>query len=502
MEINVRSGDIFTAEADTLLVFVPQEELSPFAKRVNEALGGWLEDLRANGDFSGKRGESQVLYPRGQMSFQRVILIGIGKREDFDAEAVRRVAAIALQRARQLKAQKVASMTIGTGSGHIALRVAVRAMIEGALLGLYRYTAQKSAPEELSDPEQLLLCVYDDADLTQTQQAAAEGRAYAEGTMLARDLVNMPPNFCTPTYLAEKAQEIGARHSQKVTVLERSQMEALKMGALLAVAQGSEAPPHFIIMEHEPSLAEAGKTLVLVGKGVTFDTGGYSLKPVDNMVGMKADMSGAAAVIAAMQIIGTLEVKRHVVGLVPAADNMVSGRAYRPEDVITASNGKTVEIISTDAEGRLLLADALVYASRYQPAAVVDIATLTGGMAVALGNTAGGVFYTDQKLKESLMSASDDSGERLWPMPIYPEYSKVIESETADIRNSGGSASRMGSAGIGAAFLKHFVDYPAWAHIDMAGVMHNSGDVPYAPGKGGSGYGARLLAQWVANWQD
>lgn len=502
METVVQFGDILTAEADTLLVFVPQGEFSPFAQRVNEALDGWLSNLVDSGDFSGKVDEIQVLYPRRQIAFQRLILVGIGKREGFNAETVRRVLASSLQRARQLKAQKVVSMTIGTGRNHIELRIAVRAMIEGALLGLYRYTAQKNALEPMNDPEQLTLYVYDEADLAQAQQAAAEGRAYAEGTILARDLVNLPPNFCTPSYLAEKAQQIGARYGQKVTILERSQMEALKMGALLAVAQGSETPPRFIIMEHEPSLAEAGKALVLVGKGVTFDTGGYSLKTVDGMVGMKADMSGAAAVIAAMQIIGALGIKRYVVGLVPAADNMVSGRAYRPEEVITASNNKTIEIISTDAEGRLLLADALVYASRYQPAAVVDIATLTGGMAVALGNTAAGVFYTDQKLKEMLMLASDSSGERLWPMPIYPEYSKVIESEIADVRNSGGATSRMGSAGIGAAFLKHFVDYPAWAHIDMAGVMHNSGDVSYAPGKGASGYGARLLAQWVADWQD
>jgi len=502
MKIQARFGDILMDEADTLLVFVPEEELSPFAQRVDDALSGWLNELRRSGDFSGKRGESQVLYPRERMSFERIILKGIGKREEFDAEAVRRVMASALQKARQLKARQVVSMTIGTGRGHMALSVAVRAMVEGALLGLYRYTAQKSVPEALDDLALLALYAYDEADLGAVEEAAAEGRAYAEGTLLARDLVNLPPNFCTPVYLAEKAQEVGERYSQKVMILERGQMEALKMGALLAVAQGSETPPCFIIMEHKPELAAPGKTLVLVGKGVTFDTGGYSMKTVDGMVGMKADMSGAAAVIAAMQIIGALGIERHVVGLVPAADNMVSGRAYRPEDVVTASNGKTIEIISTDAEGRLLLADALVYASRYQPSAVVDIATLTGGMAVALGNTAAGVFYTDQKLKESLMLASDDSGERLWPMPIYPEYGKVIESETADIRNSGGAASRMGSAGIGAAFLKHFVDYPAWAHIDMAGVMHNSGDVPYAPGKGASGYGARLLAQWVANWQD
>jgi leucyl aminopeptidase len=269
------------------------------------------------------------------------------------------------------------------------------------------------------------------------------------------------------------------------------------MGALLAVAQGSETPPCFIIMEHNADRAQELDTLVLVGKGVTFDTGGYSLKPKDSMIGMKADMGGGAAVIGAMQTVALLDLPLHVVGLVPAADNMISGRAYRPQDVIRASNGKTIEIISTDAEGRMLLADALVYARRHDPAAVVDIATLTGSCVVALGHAAAGLFSTDDELRDLLMASGEAAQERVWPLPLYPEYAKALESDTADMKNSGGR----NGVGTSAMFLKNFVDYPKWAHIDMAGMsLSTGGDVAYIPAKGATGYGSRLLAGFVDQW--
>jgi leucyl aminopeptidase len=283
----------------------------------------------------------------------------------------------------------------------------------------------------------------------------------------------------------------------RIQVLEEEQMTSLDMGALLAVAQGSDTPPRLIILEHNADRATELDTIVLIGKGVTFDTGGYSLKSREGMVTMKSDMAGAAAVIGAMQAIGALDVPLHVVGLAPAADNMISGRAYRPSEVVTASNGVTIEIISTDAEGRMLLADALVYAKRFNPTAVVDIATLTGTCAAALGKAAAGLFSTDDGLRDVLLSAADASAEKLWPLPLYPEYEKTIKSETADIKNSGG---RFGGIGSSATFLKHFVDYPAWAHIDMAGVALDAEDNPYAPGKGATGFGVRLMVEFVRRW--
>jgi leucyl aminopeptidase len=284
-----------------------------------------------------------------------------------------------------------------------------------------------------------------------------------------------------------------------VEVLERQQMEALGMGALLAVAQGSETPPRFIVMEHNADRASELDTIVLVGKGVTFDTGGYSIKTSEGMVGMKADMGGGAAVIGAMQAVSLLNLPLHVVGLVPASDNMISGKAYRPQEVVTAGNGKTIEIISTDAEGRLLLADALVYAKRYEPAAVVDIATLTGACVVALGGAAAGFFCTDNTLRDCLNAAADRTGEKVWQLPLFPEYKKQIESDTADMKNTGG---RPGGACTAAVFLQQFVDYPAWAHIDMAGVMTDIPNNPYIPAKGASGYGARLLAEFARRWME
>ncbi|MCU0512474.1 MAG: leucyl aminopeptidase [Anaerolineae bacterium] len=502
MDIRVLHDSITAQAADTLLLYLMEDGLSASPEQaavaVDAALGGALRDLLDGGDFSGKAGTSTVLYPRGALPARRVIVMGLGPAADFTAEGARRAAAAGLQKARSLKAQHVATVTPGTGRGGLSVVEAVRAVVEGGLNGLYQYHGQKSSEPPAALPHRLDVLVYAAEELPAAEHGLHMGRAFAAGSALARDLVNLPPNICTPAYLAEVALNVGAAHNLKVTVLERGQMQALKMGALLGVAQGSDTPPRFIIMEHRPEKTD-GETLVLVGKGVTFDTGGYTLKPGDGMIGMKGDMSGGAAVIGAMLTIARLRLPLRVVGLIPAADNMVSGSAYRPQDVLTASNGKTIEIISTDAEGRLLLADALVYAGRYQPAAVVDIATLTGAMNVALGGAAAGVYCTDERLMTLLNTAGENTQERVWRMPLYADYARLIESDTADMKNSAGFQVRGGGAGVAASFLKHFVDYPAWAHIDMAGKMLADGENPYLP-KGATGYGARLLAELARLW--
>ena len=329
---------------------------------------------------------------------------------------------------------------------------------------------------------------------------ARTGEAIAQGACLTRELVNTPANFCTPVDLAEAA---GSLSGLRVEVLERAQMEALGMGALLGVAQGSETPPKFIIMEHNAERSGTLDSLVLAGKGVTFDTGGYSLKSLTGMVGMKSDMGGGAAVIGAMQAISALQPELHVVGLVPAVDNLVSAHAIRPQDVLTASNGLTIEIISTDAEGRLILADALVYAARYQPAAVIDIATLTGSCVTALGSAAAGLFSNHDGLRDALMAASGRCGERVWPLPLFPDYDKAIESQAADLKNN---AAPLTGVGTSAAFLQRFTDYPAWAHLDIAGMVGIEGlgsinrEDPLLPEKGATGFGARLFTDLVRNW--
>ena len=297
--------------------------------------------------------------------------------------------------------------------------------------------------------------------------------------------------------MAEVASQIGQQVDLEVNVLDEHQIAELKMGAFLGVARGSDTPPRFIIMEYKADQKEQDETIVLVGKGITFDTGGYNLKPSENQGKMKSDMAGAAAVIGAMRAIGQLRPQVNVVGLAPVVDNMISGRAYRQQEIVTASNGVTIEIGNTDAEGRMLLADALVYAKRYAPNAVVDIATLTGSSVVALGKVASSLFCTDDDLKEKLLSAAAETGEKLWPMPLYTEYEKAIESTSADILNTGG---KFGGVGSSAIFLKHFVSYPAWAHIDMAGMAMDAKDTQYIPEKGATGYGVRLFAEFVRRW--
>jgi len=503
MEIQAIPGAIQESDADAIVVNL-FEDIQPggATKAVDDTLGGAIQELIDGRDFSGKAGQMAVLYPRGAIPANRVIVVGLGPRDDFDADpadVVRRAAANAVQKARELKAGRVASILHGAGAGGLSVEEAAQATTEGSLLGLYEYRGQKTDEPPEALPRLLELMIFDEQEVPAAERGIDAAHATAVGVTLTRDLVNLPPNICTPAHMAHIAVDVAEEVGLRVDVLGREEMEALHMGALLAVAQGSDTPPKFIILEHNAERAEELDTIVLVGKGVTFDTGGYSLKPKQGMEGMKMDMAGAAAVIGTMYAIGKLGVPVHVVGLAPAADNMISGHAYRPEEVITASNGVTIEINSTDAEGRMLLADALVYAGRFRPAAVVDVATLTGACVVALGRgVAAGLFSTNDRLREALMAASAATAEKLWPMPLFSEYEKVIESQTADVRNSG---DRYGGVGSSATFLKHFVDYPAWAHVDMAGMASEAKDNPYIPGKGATGFGVRLLTEFVRKWE-
>lgn len=500
MKVQVTVGAIQECDADAIIVGLfegsqPEGE----TQAVDQALDGAIRDLVDGKDLRGKTGEVAVLYPRGAILARRVIVVGLGPRDEFDPDALRRGAAYGIQKARDLKARHVANALhlAGDRGAAIANEAAAQAVIEGSLLALYSYRGQKTGETPETFPQTLELMIPREQDAPVAQRSAEAGQAIADGVTLTRDLVNLPPNVCTPAYLAEVAAQTADTVGLQTQVFDQEQMETLGMGALLSVAQGSDTPPRFIILEHNPDRASELDTIVLVGKGVTFDTGGYSLKSKDGMATMKGDMAGAAAIIGAMHAIGAMDVPLHVVGLVPASDNMISGHAYRPQEVVVASNGVTIEIISTDAEGRMLLADALVYAERFQPAAVVDIATLTGTCAAALGGVAAGVFSSDDVLRDTLLAAASASAEKLWPLPLFPEYEKAIESETADIKNSGG---RRGGIGASAIFLKHFTAYPAWAHIDMAGLEFGAKDNPYVPGKGATGYGVRLLTEFVRMW--
>ena len=498
MDIKTAVGSIIETDADTIIAFLLQDnkDFGSATDAVNKALDGLLTELIDSGEFTGKSGQITVLYPRDAINAKRVIMVGLGELDKANAEALRRAIAIGMKKARDLRAVNVATVTAGTGKVGLNTYESAQAITEGTLLGLYTYHGQKSSDAPEDTLETLTILIDDDAKTEDAQAGITSGTAFAEGTRLARDLVNLPPNICTPPYMAERAVAMAKSVGLSVEVLEEKQMQALKMGALLAVAQGSKTPPRFIILQHNLDKAKELPSVVLVGKGVTFDTGGYSIKSRDGMVGMKADMGGGAAVIGAMLTVAKLDLPLHVVGLVPTADNMIDGGAYRPQEVITASNGKTIEIISTDAEGRMLLADALVYAKRYEPSAVVDIATLTGSCVVALGKVAAGFFSTDDTLTSTLKSAGEAKFERVWQLPLFDEYQKLLESDTADFKNAS-----PGGVGTSAMFLKNFVDFPAWAHVDMAGMMKDLPDNPYIP-SGGSGYGSRLLAEFARQWAE
>jgi leucyl aminopeptidase len=496
--VNIQAipGKIETYEADAIIVNLFEgEEPGGVTDAVDQVLYGAIRELIENGDFTGKAGQVVVLYSHGMIPAKRVILTGLGKPDAFNVDGARRAAASAILKARELKVGNAASVLHGAGAGHLPIEVAAQAVTEGSLMALYDYQGQKTAERLEAFPKSLDLLIIDEND-TRTADGIRAGMAIAAGVEVARDLVNMPPNICNPAYMAQIATEMAHTVGLQADVLDKHQIEALKMGALLGVAQGSETPPKFIILEHNAGRDDL-PTVVLIGKGVTFDTGGYDIKTSEGMSTMKGDMAGGAAVIGALGAIAGLGLLVHAVGLIPAADNMISGHAYRSQEVLTASNGVTIEITSTDAEGRLLLADALVYARRYNPSAVVDIATLTGAAVIALGqNIAAGLFSTDDRLRDTLVAAGTATAERVWPMPLYPDYDKAIQSNTADIKNTGG---RYGGLGTSAMFLKHFVDFPAWAHVDMAGMNFDAPDNPYAP-KGATGYGVRLLTAFVQGW--
>ncbi len=496
MKTFVAQGQIQNQTADTLIVNLFDDVVAPSGATgaVDKALDGAISELIANGDISGKVDEVGVLYPRGAIAARRVLIVGLGKRDEFNLEGVRRAAAAAIKRARDLNAKQVATIAHGAGIGGLDVAAAAQATVEGSLLALYQYDAPKKK-EPQNEIEALTIVEFDESKLGAIESGVETAVAIAAGTALARNLVNMPPNIATPTRMAEAAEAIAAERGMNITVGGRKWAAKRKMGGFLAVAKGAGEPPKFIVMEHNGDRDDLD-TIVLVGKGITFDTGGISLKGVQGMGAMKSDMGGAAAVLGAMEAVGRLDLPLRVIAIAPCTENMPDANAYRPADVITASNGKTIEIISTDAEGRMVLADGLVYAERYQPKAVIDLATLTGACVIALGSDmAAGLFSTDDSLRDQLVGAGTAVHERVWPLPLWDDYFKAIKSDVADMKNGGG---RYGGVGTSAIFLKQFTNYP-WAHLDIAGMALAEKGEGYIP-TGGTGFGVRLLVEFLRNW--
>jgi leucyl aminopeptidase len=500
VKIEVRQGAIRKARSDLIAVniFEDATELGGATAAVDLALNGQIRQLLAWGDFKGKLNEVALLYPGEGVPAKRVMIVGLGKCEEFDLDRVRQVSATAARKAQSLGITEYVTIVHGAGAAGLDRTQAAQAVAEGTILSQYRFDQHRTEKEDQACPKELQrvqVMVLDPEQVPAVEQGVRAGEAIAVAVKWARDLVNQPANYATPSILAEEARCMAETTGLRFEALGPQQMRELGMGALLGVAQGSVQEPRFCILEHDPGASEA-PPVVLIGKGITFDSGGLSLKPGENMDKMKGDMAGAAAVMATMQVIAGLRLPGRVIGLVPATENMPSGTAFRPGDVLKTLSGKTIEVISTDAEGRLILADALGYAQRYKPAAMLDLATLTGACVVALGNVAAGLFCNNDGLAAKIETAAGASAEKVWRMPLWKEYAEQIKSDVADMKNTGG---RPAGAITGAMLLSKFAGDVPWAHLDIAGVASAEKESPYQS-KGATGYGVRLLVQLLRNW--
>jgi leucyl aminopeptidase len=485
MQFSIKTLSPETAKAGCVVLGVHAgKELTPAAKRVDQAAGGALKE--ALGDLAGRTGSTLLLRALPGVAAERVLLVGLGEKKDYAEAAYRealRAAGLAL---RELGARDAALFLVDGKVGARPLSWNVRHAALGLREALYRFDQLKTQKKSPASPLGHVFIPL--SPNTQLQQALAEAQATADGAELARTLGNLPPNICTPSYLADEAKKLAKQFKLGVEVLERKDMERLGMGALLAVARASHQPPKLIVLRYSGA-AKGKKPLALVGKGITFDTGGISLKPAGEMDEMKYDMSGAASVLGAIRALAAMKAPVNVVGIIPTCENMPGGAASRPGDVVTSMSGQTVEILNTDAEGRLILCDALTYAARYQPEAVVDVATLTGACVIALGHVATGLFANDQKLADEIREAADDAWDRVWQMPLWDDYQEQLRSNFADFANIGG---RPGGSITAACFLSRFTRELRWAHLDIAGTAWKSGRE-----KGSTGRPVPLLVRFA-----
>ncbi len=483
------------AEVLVLLRCEGNPELSQEAATIDAQLGGQLASLIRRGEFEGKLGEGLLVHTQGKAKAKRLLLAGLGKEKDLRVDAFRQALGSAVKRVRLAKVTSFAVVMPSELLEEIPIQDVAQALAEGAILGSYQFTAYRSANgTKPIDVERLAIYTSQASLLPQMAEGIRRGVATAEATVLVRDLCNHPANVMTPTRIVHEAKAVAKEPGVRLKVLEQKDMEQLGMGALLGVAQGSHEPPKFIILEYKGAKARKGEApVVLVGKTITFDTGGISLKPAENMEHMKADMTGGAEVLATMRAAARLKLPVHLVSILPVAENMPGGRAMRPGDIVTTLSGKTVEVQNTDAEGRLILSDALAYATRYKPAVLIDIATLTGACVVALGQFAIGMFGNNDQLKEHVRSAGQRAGERVWEMPLWEEYFEQLRSDVADMRNIGGRGGGMITAAL---FLSKFVGDCPWIHLDIASTDWSERERAYLP-KGPTGIGTRLLIQFL-----
>jgi len=492
MEFIVKSGTPEKQRSGCIVAGVfESRKLSTVAHQIDEVSGGAISSILRRGDLEGKPGQTLLLHNIPNLPSERVLLVGCGKEKEFNENRYRDTAAKAVSVLKDTGATEVTSYLTELDVKGRDISWKVRQAVEVTEAALYRFDQLKSKPDNSRRAlRRVVLAVPKRSDLGPGEQAIREGRAIAEGMKLARDLGNLPGNLCTPAYLAEQAVEIGKQYGLKITVLEKNDMEKLGMGALLSVARGSRQPPKLIVLEYHGG-KEGEPPVALVGKGLTFDAGGISIKPAANMDEMKYDMCGGASVLGAVKAAAELKLPLNIVGIIPSSENLPDGDANKPGDIVTSMSGQTVEVLNTDAEGRLILSDALTYAERYKPAVVIDIATLTGACVIALGAHASGLLANNDQLAREILGAGKYAHDRAWQLPLWDEYQKQLDSNFADMANIGG---REAGTITGACFLARYTKNFKWAHLDIAGTAWKTGKE-----KGATGRPVPLLVQFLIN---
>jgi len=490
LEFSIEVGSLEKQSTACVVVGVFESgKLSASAKALDKLSGGLISDLVSGGDMDGKSGSSLVLHRTPGIAAARVLLVGLGKEKDFHEKEYLSAVSNAVRQVYGLGGADamIYLPELPVGKRDLAWKVRHATLV--AQDALYRFDQLKSKKPEPQRPlRQISFCVNRRSEVSDANAGLAEGLAIGSGVELAKNLGNLPANLCTPSFLAEEAKNLAKDYGLAVEVLERADMEKLGMNTLLSVARGSHEPPKFIVLRHAGGAA-GSKPVVLVGKGVTFDTGGISLKPGAEMDEMKYDMCGAASVLGTMKAAAIMALPLNLIGVIPATENMPGGAATKPGDIITSMSGQTVEILNTDAEGRLILCDALTYVERFDPDCVVDIATLTGACVIALGNVASGLFCNDSALTEELLRAGVEAQDRAWQLPLWDDYQDQLKSNFADMANIGG---RAGGSITAACFLSRFTKKYTWAHVDIAGTAWRSGKE-----KGATGRPVPLLAHFL-----
>ena len=489
MEFSIKNTSADKQRNDCVVVGVFEpNKLSDAAAAVDQVAGGYIAAILKRGDMKGKLGSTLMLYNVPGTQCERVLLVGLGKERELHEKEYRQAVRAA---AKAVVGSAVSGMTsfladVTVGKRDVSWRVAQ--LVEVTKDAAYRFESMKSKPADPYTLSSLTINIPQKDAVKQGEAGLKQGLAIAAGMQLAKDLGNLPPNICTPTYLAQQAGELAKDYGLQLEVLEREDMEKLNMGALLGVAKGSRQPPKLIVLQHQKG-AKGQKPVVLVGKGITFDAGGISIKPSADMDEMKYDMCGAASVLGTFKTLGELDLPLNVIGIIPTCENLPDGDAIKPGDVLTSMSGQTIEILNTDAEGRLILCDALTYAERFEPATIIDIATLTGACVIALGHHASGLYSNNDALAKELLRASEDAFDRAWHMPLWEDYQEQLSSNFADVANVGGRAAGSITA---ACFLSRFTKKHDWAHLDIAGTAWKSGKE-----KGSTGRPVPLLTQFL-----